>query len=89
MNITDWTRIRDQRGFTDTQTLFCTTTGKPVAASYVRTVLPRLARQVGITKRVHAHGLRHTHAYELMMEGVPLGIIQRQLGHVSLATTDT
>ncbi len=24
-----------------------------------------------------------------MMEGVPIGIIQRQLGHVSLATTDT
>jgi integrase len=37
---------------------------------------------------VHAHGLRHTHAYELMMEGVPIPIIQRQLGHTSLATTD-
>ena len=51
-------------------------------------LLPRLGRQVGITKRVHAHGFRHTHAYELMMEGIAIGIIQRQLGHVSLATTD-
>ena len=27
-------------------------------------------------------------AYELMMEGVPVPIIQQQLGHASLATTD-
>ncbi|MGQ0848742.1 MAG: tyrosine-type recombinase/integrase [Actinomycetota bacterium] len=46
-----------------------------------------VARQAGIEKRVHPHGLRHTHAYELMMEGVEIAIIQRQLGHVSLATT--
>jgi len=50
-------------------------------------LLPKLARQAGIEKRVHPHGLRHTHAYELMMEGVEVAIIQRQLGHVSLATT--
>ena len=35
-----------------------------------------------------AHGLRHTHAYELMMEGLPVPIIQQQLGHTSLATAD-
>ena len=85
----DWLVVRDRQGFGDTLPLFCTLTGRPVGASYVRTVLPRLARQVGITKRVHPHGFRHTHAYELMMEGIPIGIIQRQLGHVSLATTDT
>ncbi len=28
-------------------------------------------------------------AYELLMEGVPIPIIQRQLGHTSLQTTDT
>jgi site-specific recombinase XerD len=56
-------------------------------ASYLKEWLPRLARQAGIEKRVHAHGLRHTHAYELMMEGVEIAVIQRQLGHVSLATT--
>jgi len=55
--------------------------------SYVRTALPRLAAKAGIEKRVHAHALRHTLAFELMMEGVPVPIIQRQLGHASLATT--
>jgi integrase len=32
--------------------------------------------------------MRHTHAYELMMEGVRVPIIREQLGHASLATTD-
>ena len=68
--------------------LFCTRYGSRMQVSYLRTVLPRLAKQAGITKRVHPHGLRHTHAYELMMEGVEMPIIQRQLGHSSLATTD-
>lgn len=53
----------------------------------MRTLLPRLAARAGVTKRVHPHGLRHTLAFELMMEGVPVPIIQRQLGHASLATT--
>jgi len=32
-------------------------------------LMPRLARRAGIEKRVHAHGLRHTHAAELALEG--------------------
>jgi integrase/recombinase XerC len=68
--------------------LFCTLAGKPMKSSYVRTLLPRLARKAAIEKRVHPHGLRHTHGYELMMEGVPVPIIQQQLGHSSLGTTD-
>jgi integrase/recombinase XerD len=50
--------------------------------------MKRLAAKVAIEKRVHAHGLRHTHAYELANEGTPLHAIQQQLGHSSLATTD-
>jgi integrase/recombinase XerD len=69
--------------------LFCTLRGTPIPSSQVRQLLPRLARSAGIAKRVHAHGFRHTHAYELMMEGVAMAIIQRQLGHLSLATTNT
>ena len=51
-------------------------------------MLNRTTVRGGIDKWVHPHGLRHTMAYELMMEGVPVPIIQRQLGHASLATTD-
>ena len=42
----------------------------------------------GIDKRVHAHGLRHTHAAELAEEGHPINLVQAQPGHGSLATTD-
>src|SRR5882724_10704911 len=41
----------------------------------------------GIHKRVHAHGLRHTHAAQLQEEGVDIGIISKQLGHASISTT--
>lgn len=83
-----WVDVRNQRGISGRAPLFCTLEGRPLKPSYVRTLLPRLAARAGIDKRVHPHGLRHTHAFELMMEGVPVPIIQRQLGHASLATTD-
>ena len=37
--------------------------------------------------RFAPHQLRHAHALELAREGVPLNIIQRQLGHANLGTT--
>ncbi len=49
--------------------------------------MPRLARRAGILKRVHAHGLRHTHAAQLRAEGVDIAVIKRQLGHSSIVTT--
>lgn len=67
--------------------LFCTGTGRPVTQAYVRRRLPELARAAGLHKRVHAHGLRHTHAAELRAEGIDLAVIRRQLGHSSLLTT--
>ena len=67
--------------------LFCTLRGKPIDQAYVRALLPRLGRKAGIEKRVHAHGLRHTHASKLRQEGVDMDIISKQLGHSSIATT--
>jgi integrase len=67
--------------------IFSTLKGEPVLASYVRNLLPRLAKKAGIAKRVHAHGLRHTFASELADEKTDIRVIQRALGHSSLATT--
>jgi site-specific recombinase XerD len=55
---------------------------------YVRNMLHRIGHKAGIDKRVHPHGLRHSHAAELAAEGVPVNVIQAQLGHSHLATTD-
>lgn len=68
--------------------LFCTLHGARLQGSYVRNLMSRLGRQAGIDKRVHAHGLRHSHAAELAAEGVPMNVIQQQLGHAHLSTTD-
>jgi site-specific recombinase XerD len=67
--------------------LFCTLAGRELNDRYVRALLPRLAAQAGIDKRVHPHGLRHTHAVELDNEKVPVSVISRQLGHSSVAVT--
>jgi len=82
-----WLDVRRSRGLGRTSLVFCTLDGRPVQASYVRALLPRLARKAGIDKRVHAHGLRHTCAAELAVEGTPVPLIQQQLGHASLHTT--
>jgi len=67
--------------------LFRTHSGAPMNTSYVRQFLFRLPRRAGIEKRVHPHGLRHTHAAELAAENVPINVIQAQLGHSNAATT--
>ena len=70
-----------------TRPLFCTLNGGKLDQSYVRRMLKRMARRAGIDKRVHPHGLRHTGASELRSEGVDIGVISKQLGHSSIATT--
>lgn len=68
--------------------LFCTRKGGRVASSYVRSdLLPKLREKAGVQSRVHAHGFRHTMAFELAMEGVPVEVIRKQLGHSNLGTT--
>ena len=57
------------------------------ASAGVRRELRRLASQAGVRRRFAPHQLRHAHALELAREGVPLNIIQRQLGHTNLGTT--
>jgi site-specific recombinase XerD len=83
-----WLDRRRDLGINGHRRVFCTLAGSPLSAAYVRALLPRLARKAKIEKRVHAHGLRHTHAAELAREGIPMNAIQAQLGHSSLATTD-
>jgi integrase len=68
--------------------VFSTLEGRDVDQSYVRHLLPRLARKAGIEKRVHAHALRHAYAVELEREGATVSTIRDLLGHSSAAVTD-
>ena len=71
--------------------LFCVVKGKgrrrSWASSAVRSQLRCLAVRAGVRRRFAPHQLRHAHAVEMAREGVPLNIIQRQLGHANLGTT--
>jgi site-specific recombinase XerD len=71
--------------------LFCVlrgpTAGRPWAPAGVRAQLHRAAAQAGVRRRFAPHQLRHAHAVEMSREGVPLLVIQRQLGHADLAVT--
>ena len=71
--------------------LFCVidgaTRGRPWSATAVRAELRRYALAAGVRRRFAPHQLRHAHAVELAREGVPLPVIQRQLGHSYVSTT--
>ena len=71
--------------------LFCVidghTQGRAWSAAAVRTELRQLAAKAGVRRRFALHQLRHELALELAREGVPLNIIQRQLGQANLGTT--
>ncbi len=82
-----WLGARRDHGLTGHRPLFSTLKGHRLDPSHVRRSLKRLARRAGIQKRVHPHGLRHTHAVEHVREGTPLPELQAQLGHSSLAVT--
>jgi hypothetical protein len=61
--------------------------GRPWSGAAVRTEFRRVAAEAGVRRRFAPHQLRHAHALELAREGVPLNIIQRQLGHSNVGTT--
>jgi Site-specific recombinase XerD len=74
--------------------LFCVIDGptrgvRAWSSAAVRAEFRRLAAEAGVRRRFVPHQLRHALAVELAREGVPLPILQRQLGHRNMATTST
>jgi integrase/recombinase XerD len=71
--------------------LFCIvngpTRGRPWSAGAARSELLTVAREAGVRRRFAPHQLRHAHAVAMARKGVPLIVIQRQLGHTNLGIT--
>jgi integrase/recombinase XerD len=63
------------------------TAGRHWEQSAARKQLRRIAREAGVRRRFAPHQLRHAHAIEMAHEGIPLVVIQRQLGHANLGIT--
>jgi site-specific recombinase XerD len=71
--------------------LFCVLRGRSRGHAWapagVCAQLHAAAARAGVRRRFAPHQLRHAHAVEMSREGVPLVVIQRQLGHADLAIT--
>jgi site-specific recombinase XerD len=71
--------------------LFCVINGRSRGRHWTsasaRADLRRTAVAAGVRRRFAPHQLRHAHAVEMAREGVPLIVIQRQLGHSNLGIT--
>jgi integrase len=65
------------------------TRGRAWSQTGARAEPRRLASIAGVRRRFAPHQLRHAHAVEMAREGVPLPVIQRQLGHAHLDVTST
>ena len=64
------------------------TADKPMSVCAVQGGLRRCLKRAGITKsRVTIHTLRHAYATHLLEAGVPLPVLQKQLGHENITTT--
>jgi site-specific recombinase XerD len=63
------------------------TRGRRWSSAAARTELRRTAVAAGVSRRFAPNQLRHAHAVEMAREGVPVVVIQRQLGYSNLGVT--
>jgi integrase/recombinase XerD len=61
--------------------------GGPLDPSWILRLVRRAARRAGLQKPVSPHWFRHAHASHALDAGAPIHLVQRDLGHESLATT--
>lgn len=60
---------------------------QPLRTNAVFYVLKKIAAQTGLTEKLSAHWLRHSHATESLKNGCDLSLLMQSLGHASLKTT--
>jgi len=96
MDAWGWTALQpwlSERATLPLGPLFCViagpTRGHVWSAGAGRLQLHQIALEAGVRRRFAPHRLRHAHAVELLHDGVPVLLIQRQLGHSHLSTTGT
>ena len=90
-----WRRYRPRgtslgRGFTwtpiDFRQVCAGWDGRILDESELRGFFTRMSERAGV-RRVRLHDLRHTHASLLLLDGLPMHVISKRLGHASIQTT--
>jgi integrase/recombinase XerD len=77
-----------QKSDAECKSLFLNRVGTPMKPQSIRARLRRYAINLGLTRRITPHMLRHTAATLLIETGVDIRFVQRLLGHSSIATTE-
>jgi site-specific recombinase XerD len=77
-----------QKSFGNVAPLFVNRNGQRMRPHSFRSQLRSFAGNAGLQRRVTPHMLRHTAATLLIESGVDIRIVQRLLGHSSIATTE-
>jgi integrase/recombinase XerD len=78
-----WLAIRP----VDSVYLFCPLKGGYMNDRYIRDFVKRYSFKKGIKKDVHPHTLRHSFATDLFRKTGNIRLVQKALGHASIATT--
>lgn len=68
--------------------LFVSRQGKPIDRIAIWRAIKNYACQVGITKNISPHTLRHSFATHLLDNGADLRVIQEMLGHADIGSTE-
>jgi integrase len=76
------------RGQARTDHVFLRDDGAVWGPSHQQRPLEEASRVAGISPSVTFHILRHTHASHLAMQGVPMAVIAKQLGHADTRMTE-
>jgi integrase len=71
----------------DLDLVFANPDGAPLKPDSVSSTVSLLFRKLRLPKGTSLHSLRHTHASELLDDGVPLPVVSARLGHSSVRVT--
>lgn len=67
--------------------IFITKFFSPISSNGVDNALKKALNRAGINKVITFHGLRHTHASLLLLNGIDIGFVAKRLGHKNTIIT--